>query len=308
LDYEDSIAPVSGGGAFCERSIAIVVSFSGRSIMRGILSLGAVTSFIGALCIAGGASANPPGVPVSESPPLSCTTSGGNFLIKAGDPFSPSFCVGTFPAAVPCTTGTCTEYCYSITSLTGLNPDHAVFAVSASQDLFSAAPTATVFSPGVGENTTGFLAAAFHEYAIRFDSSGTKSAAARITISGQSKSRIGTVLIRSGAKTLESCLIATPGITGDQFQPTFSSQTALVAGGKCTAHLSFDGNGNLVNVTTEPPCVTKDDPNADVLVNGTPLRNNTSPFGITFGNGTSTCYGPPVPTKPLCVCTKSPCP
>ena len=39
--------------------------------MRSILSLGAATVLAGALFVAGGAAANPQGVPISESPPLS---------------------------------------------------------------------------------------------------------------------------------------------------------------------------------------------------------------------------------------------
>ena len=268
--------------------------------MRSILSSSAATVLAGALFVAGWAAANPQGVPVSESPPLSCTTSGGNFLIAK------TSCPSGTP---PCPTGTsCTDYCYTISGLAALNPDHTTFAVSATQDLVSIAPQGFVFPPGAGDNTTGFLAGALHEYAIRFDSAGTKAAAARITISGKSDPRIGTAMVRSGARILESCLIATPGTTGNAFQPTFTSQTALVAGGKCKANLTFDANGKLTNVTTEPPCVTNDNPGQDVFVNGTPLKYNDSPFGITFGNGTSTCYGPPVPSRPVCVCTSSPCP
>ena len=271
--------------------------------MRGILSLRAATVLAGALFVAGWAAANPVGVPVAESPPLSCTTTGGNFFIAK------TACSGsTAPPACP--TGNCTDYCYTITGLTALNPDHTIFEVSATQDLVSTAPSgAAVFAPGAGDNTTGFLAGAIHEYAIRFDSAGTKNAATRITVSGASAPRLGTVLVRSGTRSFESCLIATPGTTPNPFQPTFSSQEALVAGGKCKAHLVFDATGNLTSVTTDPPCVTNDNPGQDVLfANGTPLRNNTSPFGITFGNGTSTCYGPPSPSRPVCICTSAPCP
>jgi hypothetical protein len=36
------------------------------------------------------------------------------------------------------------------------------------------------------------------------------------------------------------------------------------------------------------------------------LRENSE--YITFGGGTTTCYGPPSPSPPRCVCTATPCP
>jgi len=188
-----------------------------------------------------------------------------------------------------------------------LNVDHTVFAVSATQDLVSTSPTSTVGSPKSGDTATGFLAAAAHEYTVRFNSAGTKSVEAHIFIAGHSKPRIGTVLVRSGAKTVESCLIATPGVAGDTFQPVYQNQTAVVAGGKCVAIKVFDGNGVLVDVTTDTPGCTEATP-TELIVNGVTLRNNTSEHGITFGDGTTTCYGPPVPRLPKCICSKLPCP
>ena len=85
-----------------------------------------------------------------------------------------------------------------------------------------------------------------------------------------------------------------------------------VAGGKCVAHPKCDTHGNVVDVDTDPPCVKArvDDHNnsgaKSLLVNGEPLVENTG--AITFGTGTSTCYGPPIPNPPICICTKSPCP
>jgi hypothetical protein len=181
--------------------------------------------------------------------------------------------------------------------------------VSATQDLFSTSPASTVIQPAYGGD---FLDDARHEYVVKFNSSYTKSVTASIwikpTLTEKSRARIGTVLVQGGKKS-ESCLIATPGVrTTDAFQPVFATQTAVVAGGKCTATFVFDSNGDLSNVIPTPPCVTNDIPGADVLVNGKPLQNNTSQFGITFGTGTSTCYGPPRPSRPVCICTASPCP
>jgi hypothetical protein len=112
--------------------------------------------------------------------------------------------------------------------------------------------------------------------------------------------------------------IAGPGDIGDPFQPKFTNQDATVADGKCIAHLVFDKKGNVIDVTaTNAPgyVPSGDETNCtavsvtdDIIVNGNPLKNNTGPHGITFGNGTSTCYGPSIPSPAKCVCTKSPCP
>jgi hypothetical protein len=186
-----------------------------------------------------------------------------------------------------------------------------VFAVSATPNLFSTSPTATVSAAGDGDTATGFLANADHEYAVRFNSAGTKSIEARIFISGSSKPRIGSVLVRSGTKRAESCLLATPGAAAvvDPFQPIYQSQIVTVAGGHCVAQLHFDASGILFDVTTDTPGCLEGQPTGGVLiVNGEELRNNTGPHGITFGNGTTTCYGPPVPSVPKCICTRAPCP
>jgi hypothetical protein len=112
--------------------------------------------------------------------------------------------------------------------------------------------------------------------------------------------------------------IAGPGDIGDPSQPKFATQDATVADGKCIAHLIFDKKGIIIDVTTsnapgyvpsgdETPC-TAVSVTGDIIVNGNPLKNNTGPHGITFGNGTSTCYGPSIPSPAKCICTKSPCP
>jgi hypothetical protein len=113
-----------------------------------------------------------------------------------------------------------------------------------------------------------------------------------------------------------------PGDIGDPSQPKFVSQTSLVANNKCNADLVFDKHGNLIDILsvspangyvpdpndpTQTPCTIKTvtDP---IMVNGVPLKNNTGPHGITFGTGTSTCYGPSIPSPAKCVCTRTPCP
>jgi hypothetical protein len=116
--------------------------------------------------------------------------------------------------------------------------------------------------------------------------------------------------------------IVGPGDIGDPSQPKFVSQTSLVANNKCNADLVFDKHGNLIDILsvspangyvpdpndpTQTPCTIKTvtDP---IMVNGVPLKNNTGPHGITFGTGTSTCYGPSIPSPAKCVCTRTPCP
>lgn len=275
--------------------------------MRIRLSSGAATVLFGALFVGAGAavasgSGTPPSgatPPVPESPPLSCSTA--------------NFSVTSSPTPATCGTGPCTDYGYAISSSTK-NISSTVFAVSATQLTVETAPAAYVGLPGQGDGPTDFLEWAQHEYTVRFNANYTKSFEAHIRVAGSSKPRVGTVLIKSGS-SYESCLIATPGIAGDTFQPVFQSQTVTLAGGKCTATLVFDSNGDvsdIINPTPIPPntnCLvgspTSDNP---VLVNGTPLRNNSGPYGITFGNGTTTCYGPPRPSTPKCICTATPCP
>src|SRR5438094_10613545 len=82
-------------------------------------------------------------------------------------------------------------------------------------------------------------------------------------------------------------------------------QTELVAGKKCVAKIIRDGSGPIIDVDTDPPCVKG---SGNLFVVGSqsrrePLLENTGPHGITFGNGTTTCYGPPIPNPPRCVCT-----
>jgi len=252
-------------------------------------------------------------VPASESPPLTCNT-----LTPAGNPgnFTVTAITGSngeFPKRALCGTPgiACSEYSYQISSPL-LNIDHTLFSVSATQELWGGAPTFTP-SIAVGDSTTGFLTYARHEYAIRFNSNHSKSDTAQMWISGASRPRVGSVVIRSGSKIVESCVIATPGIAGDTFQPVFQSQTVVLAGGKCTGTLVFDAGGNVINIinpTPVPPntICNVGSPTGDLMVNDAPLKNNSGPHGITFGTGTTTCYGPPRPSVPLCVCTTVICP
>lgn len=281
---------------------------------RRYLRLCAVVVAVGAVFAATQGSAhNPTGVPITEPGPFVCTTT--NFQIQAILGLSGEFPMDGGPCTLtPKHSGqNCVDYGYIISarSPTGPNVDHTVFAISADQDLDHTSPTSFVSVPGAGDNTTGFLKYADHEYAVRFNSSNTKSIEAHIFIVGPSSPRITSILVRSGTKNTESCLIAGPGVTvdPDPFQPLSVTETVLAAGGKCLVDLIYDAHGNLAEITpiTSGCEVTIGDP----TVNGEPLRNNTNRHGITFGNNTTTCYGPPVPSPARCVTcrcpTKCPC-
>lgn len=271
--------------------------------MRNILKSSVAAAVGGVLAWAGSASGQT--VPVAETPPTSCTT----------PTFSVSVQVNQGVAnPAQCGAQACDEYVYTVTSAS-YSIDHTVVAVSASQKVLSTLPGSTIAPLGVGDSATGFLKYADHEYPVRFNCSAGKSEVAKMYLPAGSKPRIGTVLVRSGTKKTESCLIATPGVapTNPQFQPVYVTQKLLVAGGKCIADLIYDQTGQLVDVqlaaeNTNPDCRAGQPSDGVVLVNGEPLQNNVSPLGITFGTNTTTCYGPPVPSIPRCICTKAPCP
>jgi hypothetical protein len=90
------------------------------------------------------------------------------------------------------------------------------------------------------------------------------------------------------------------------------SQTVRVANGGCVVKLTHNDFGQVIDADTEAPCLKAkvDDKNElgdkSLEVNHKPLVGNTG--SITFGTGTTTCYGPPIPSPPVCICTKKPCP
>jgi hypothetical protein len=145
-------------------------------------------------------------------------------------------------------------------------------------------------------------------------------------IGGNGNTELCSAVDNTGALVVPPSGIAGPGDIGDPFQPKFATQDATVADGKCIAHLIFDKKGNVIDVTasnapgyTATTCVagspakTPTNPNGDIFVqdqsgNPFPLKNNTGPHGFTFGNGTTTCYGPSIPSPAKCVCTAAPCP
>ncbi|HEY7674727.1 MAG TPA: hypothetical protein VH867_05820 [Burkholderiales bacterium] len=199
--------------------------------------------------------------------------------------------------------------------------DFTEVSVSVTQALNAAlgtGSTVTVIQPAFG-SSSDFLEGALHEYTVRFDHSpNTKTPGLlQIFINGKSKPRVGTIQLKGATK--QRCLIATPGTAPDNtFQPVFTTQEVILAGGKCKATLVLDAGGNVADIVNpmaippyEGPCIV-DSPTAEtnfqISVNGSPLQNNSGIHGITFGTGTTTCYGPPRPSIPKCVCTATPCP
>src|SRR5262249_54120834 len=266
-------------------------------LTRKLLAMGVVA--FGVLFAATQVSANPTGVPVAEPGPFSC---GGS-----GSPTMPDFTItairgpnNEFPIVVACNpTGPnasrdCADYGYTITPTSNLNINHTTVAVSADQDLDGTSPTppaAKISPPGAGDQTSGFLAKAFHEYTVRFNSL-NKDRTAHIFIVGPSAARITTLLVGGTASTDESCLIAGPGVGVAPFKPITTEQTVTCAGGKCTCELTFDAANNITSVTS---------PDCPVIQTILTINNSPVTFipneGITIGNGTGTCF-----PGGICVC------
>jgi hypothetical protein len=282
---------------------------------------------VGSVMFSTGATANPPGVPVGD-PPLSCITVDSK---GGGNNYSVTAILGTngeFPAVVPCDSndpsqGTCSDYGYTITSLSGVTISQSLFAVSADQDLYGTDPSSFVASPSDGDSTTDFLKYASHEYPIRFNERASTFNAHIYIKGGASVPRIGTAYIRGG-KIDETCLIAGPGVAGNPFEQQSVSKQVVAAGGKCTATLHYNGKNEVVSITNVAN-VDPSDPNVNcqtfqpnpppgkkfkLNLSGDP--NNPLPLqagvdgrdGITFGTGTTTVYLP----SGWAICTSSPCP
>jgi hypothetical protein len=138
---------------------------------------------------------------------------------------------------------------------------------------------------------------------------------ARVITSATVTEGLVTPNVVTGASNSETCSVSVaglptgivgPGEKGDLFQPQI--QTTLAAGGKCVVNFSYDATGQISNITTSSPgCFVGQGP-VFLGDSGEELKNNTNPHGITFGNNTTTCYGPPSPSPARCVCTATPCP
>lgn len=281
---------------------------------------------VGSVMFSTGATANPPGVPVGD-PPLSCVTVDSR---GGGNNYSVTAILGTngeFPAVKPCDSndpsqGMCSDYGYTITSLSGVTISHSLFAVSSDQDLYSTDPSSFVASPGDGDSTTDFLKYAEHEYPVRFNERAS-TFDAHIYIKGSSSPRIGTAFIQGG-KIDETCLIAGPGIEGNPFVQKAVSKQVVAAGGKCKATLHYNSKNEVVSITNVAN-VDPNDPNVVCQADHPPVQQgkkiklnisdasgNPLPIqdgidgrdGITFGTGTTTMYLP----SGWAICTAAPCP
>jgi hypothetical protein len=273
--------------------------------MRNKILTSAATILVGAFLAAADAGAYPTGVPVVSPAPLACpndSTTGSTWSItlQSNTPGGP------IPYSEQCQNnpGTCSTYEYKISTPIA---DHVYVAVSSDQNLDHTVPGENagvrVFPPTIGTGPSeNFLQYAAHEYAIELTPTGSWDGVLKISVVGASVPRISTVLMAKG-KTKQPCLIAGPGVAGDHFQPVPTSETVVVSGGKCKVIKVFDAAGKLTRIDPAPDMdATCHIVQGDVMfLDGSKLRNNTSPSGITFGDNTTTCYGPPVPSIPWCV-------
>jgi hypothetical protein len=93
-------------------------------------------------------------------------------------------------------------------------------------------------------------------------------------------------------------------------------QRAALGLGKCVAEVKKDDQGKVIDVIPADGCVKGGGPGSKVQLSvvvtpGNPNRRQPVQAvneWITFGEGTTTCYGPPIPSPPMCVCTAAPCP
>jgi len=115
--------------------------------------------------------------PIPPTIPTTCVTP--NFTVQT------ITSEGAFPVlnTPACGGNPCSDFGYRITSHT-LNADHAVFSVSSTLAILATASNEKVFLPFAGDDVTGFLAFVQHEYAVRFNSSGTKNVEAHLLVKG----------------------------------------------------------------------------------------------------------------------------
>jgi hypothetical protein len=81
----------------------------------------------------------------------------------------------------------------------------------------------------------------------------------------------------------------------------------------CVAAVIRDSSGKVTDVVPAAGCHKGGGPGSNVVLfvigpqnKREPLQENSG--SITFGTGTTTCYGPPIPSPPRCVCKALPCP
>jgi hypothetical protein len=256
----------------------------------------------------------PPLVIQPEAAPTACVTRSGISItgVTSGPPLNqfpvlladPSSCASATNPNPP--GARCFQYQYTVS--TPFPPlYYSLFSVSATQLVPFTSPAASLIQPAYSGDDD-FLDDALHEYVLKFSGSTSTNLSlfVRTGPGESSNARVGTVIVKQGYKR-EGCLIATPGVTsGNAFQPIPTSQQVTAAGGKCPVVLVFDAGGNVVDVTLAPGAPTTctiGSPVGGLVVNGQVVQNNSGPYGITIGSGTRTCYGPPRPSIPKCVCS-----
>ena len=94
--------------------------------------------------------------------------------------------------------------------------------------------------------------------------------------------------------------------------PMAQTQSGVAALPPCVADVIRDPGGKVIDVVPAAGCVKSDIPRRNPLFvigqgNNRELVKEVGSY-ITFGEGTTTCYGPPIPSPPMCVCTRAPCP
>jgi len=247
--------------------------------------------------------------------PLSCTTvnskgGGNNYRVDAI-----TSGVGEFPLKVSCPipngVAQCTDFGYTVTSLSGATISHTLFAAAADY-VIQPDPSASedVYDPGEG-SPDGFLEKAMHEKAIRFNSNATTSEA-HIYVEGDVVAGATTVVVEGG-KFEEFCLIAGPGnvdTQSDIWQPSTSAKDVNVLHGECDATLNYNPNGKLIGIDLSMDsiangCITGQIPaNARAAFGGEIIQNANVPDGISFGEASTIMYLP----SGWAICTAAPCP
>jgi hypothetical protein len=81
----------------------------------------------------------------------------------------------------------------------------------------------------------------------------------------------------------------------------------------CVASVQRDSAGRVIDVTPAANCHKGGGPGSNLVLfvtgpGGARERLRENSEYIVFGEGTTTCYGPPIPSPPVCVCTRMPCP
>ncbi len=204
----------------------------------------------------------------------------------------------------------CFQYQYTIHYPPSLPLYYSLFSVSATQLVPLTSPVASLIQPAyTGDDD--FLDDALHEYVLKFSGSTSTNVSlfVRTGPGESSNARVGTVMVKAGYKR-EGCLIATPGVTsGNAFQPI----QHVPAGHGCRRQVLCN---LVVRCQWQRFRRNRCDPDTAVC---RPLQRSRIPTWTDCErraaseqqrslwhhdwHGTKTCYGPPRPSIPKCVCS-----